>query len=81
MTQAVKDALADAETLHLWAASLYYGPSRRYEGRGGRTASLIDQAAEIGRYLSAGNETNHSAEWRAIDSARAAFRAVPGLRG
>lgn len=76
----VSDALADAETLRLEAEVRWYAPRQRYEGIGARTARWIDDAADIGRRLRAGNDTTWIAAMDALFSARAAFRAVPGLR-
>lgn len=80
MTQSVKDALADAETLRLWADGRWSQPHVRFVGRGARTAYRIDEAGDIGRYLRAGNDDPLMASMVARASAEAAFRAVPDLR-
>lgn len=82
--QARADALADAETLRLMAleANSYfasdYDPEFKTWTREDRTGYWIRDAQHYG-YLAIGGAIDFCAE-RAAEAARAAFRAVPGLR-
>ena len=71
------DALADAETMVMVL--------RDMNARGAigvlDCLSALGTAAANGRYAAAEASTWASASYRAHDAARAAFRAVPGLRG
>lgn len=78
MTQSVKDALADAETLRRMLHSMWDG----YSGYGGHT--LLDDAERSGNmaiaWIAIPNAVGDGAEYHASEAARAAFRAVPALR-
>jgi hypothetical protein len=71
------DAIADAETLRFVAA----------ETCGGDPYPLLTEQAKVaevcalGEYGYAGNNWHNEAAYWALYAARAAFRAVPGLRG
>ena len=81
--QSVKDALADAETLRLnsprgrWNHSIHgrFETSLEKAARNGSDAGLI---ATNGHR--SGDNRRNTPEFLAREAARAAFRAVPGLR-
>ena len=70
--QARADALADAETLELYYCCAGFPPSML---PGGKAAAVLHVYGP-----SKGTVSQDSPEWAVLD-ARAAFRAVPGLRG
>ncbi len=73
MSQSVKDSLADAETLRLNAATC--GHSLKYAWKYGGMAEL--NINDRGGFLHNANQAGVCA----TEAARAAFKAVPGLRG
>jgi hypothetical protein len=76
MTQGVKDAIADAETLRKITRAFNRGFAYRNTDVARASSMALFHVESAIR-----PESKYVGDWWILEAARAAFRAVPGLRG